>query len=184
MENKTTSTFKISPSISLANAQKQSLQTAVESLWQVFDQEQAYARLFQDPDDGGQEVSFSDAMECIGYYNSEMAKRGIIDKTIPLELPICIDERIDITYFVKFDGFKLKEWILKEFGQATGINFKMACGMYTERFLLEYFPNDPAERAARLNRISLFIIPYYRDISIAFNMLSDGKAYNLGGLEP
>ncbi|WP_298739148.1 hypothetical protein [uncultured Chitinophaga sp.] len=156
----------------------------VESLMQMYEREQAYASMFQDGDDGGQEVAFSDAMECIGYYNAEMAKRGIIEKSIPFDLPVCVDERQDITYFVKFDGFKLKEWILKEFRQAPGINFKIACGMYTERFLLEYFPNDPAARAAKLKRISLFIMPYFKDISKAFQLLGDGKAYNLGGLEP
>jgi len=133
-------------------------------------------------DDEGREVLLEDAEQCFAFYRSEMIKRGVLNNNIPITLPVCSDERLQITDFVNFDGLKLKTWIDETYGSTAGINFKIQFGMYTEAFLLKYYPDDPAERARRYKRITLFIAPYLKAQFVGFR--SDAKAYNLGGLEP
>ena len=164
-----------------ANGRQQGVKDALNFLLDALTQPETLARDLQD-DDEGQEVSLEDAQECFAFYKSEMMKRGILDSTIPTDFPVCSTTRLQVTTAVKFDGLKLKNWIDETYGPLGGINFRIEFGMYTEAFLLKYYPNDAEQRAKRFKRITLFIAPY---LTMPFTILTSGaKAYNLGGLEP
>lgn len=163
------------------NGAQRTVRDALNTIASAINHLDAPAQRFVD-DDEGREVLLEDAEQCFAFYKSEMMKRGVLNNDIPITLPVCTDERLQITDAVKFDGFKLKTWIIDTYGSAAGINFKIQFGMYTEAFLLKYYPDDPAERARRYKRITLFIAPYLKAQFVGFR--SDAKAYNLGGLEP
>lgn len=180
MEIKTTIT------IPYTQEEKQSVKAKVKAL-SAAEREESFNKLFNHPgeDDGGQEVDIVDAMQCIDQYNAEMKKRGILLPSDIFVPPVIIDQRMDVTHFVKFNGFKLKEWILEQYygpAEQDVVHFKLACGIYTEAFLNTYFADQPASIDARRNRITTFIIPFFKDPAKA--ALNGGKAYNLGGLEP
>lgn len=162
---------------------QKALQDSLNSYRGAFSQDEAFAKMFEGADDDGQEVLLSDARQCIALYKEEMKKRGVMEDGTGFRPPIVINDRMDITYAVKFNGFKFKEWMLRRYYGRTGeVHFKLAFGIYTPAFLSTYFPDNPSARQNRVNRITAFIIPYSTDSTKALR--DDDFAYNLGGLEP
>ncbi|GAA0556833.1 hypothetical protein [Chitinophaga japonensis] len=184
MENKTTIT---SPDVIYQDKGLQPSAKARVKALSAPERDEAFDKLFNHltDDDEGREVEIADAMECIDCYNAEMKKRGILHPSDIFIPPVTVNDRLDITHFVKFNGFKLKEWILEQYygpAEQDVVHFKLANGIYTDTFLGIYFASAPASIEARRNRITTFIIPFFKDPAKA--VLNGGKAYNLGGLEP
>lgn len=168
------------------NGRQQAVKDKVKAMTPL-QREQAFHSVFNklEEEDGGHEVNIKDAMDCIDCYNAAMKERGILELSDPFTPPLLINDRMDITFFVKFNGFKLKEWILEQYygpAEEDVVHFKLANGIYTDEFLGIYFANEPASIRARRHRITTFIIPFFKDAAKA--VANGGKAYNLGGLEP
>lgn len=162
---------------------QKALQDSLNSYRAGFLQDEAFEKMFEGADDDGQEVLLSEARQCIALYEEEMRKRGVLHKDSSFRPPIVINDRMDITYAIKFNGFKFKEWMLRRYYSRAGeVHFKLAFGIYNTPFLSTYFPNNPTARGSRLNRITAFVIPYSTDSAKALG--DDEFAYNLGGLEP
>lgn len=178
--------IKATITIPYTQDEKQAVKAKVKAL-SAAEREDTLNKLFNhlEEDDGGQEVDIADAMQCIEHYNAEMKKRGIVSPSDIFVPPAIVHQRMEVTHFVKFNGFKLKEWILEQYygpAEQDVVHFKLACGIYTETFLNTYFASNPTAIDARRDRITTFIIPFFKDPAKA--ALNGGKAYNLGGLEP
>ncbi len=162
-------------------------QTFIYPPEELQEREKQFAALFAPAgDDGGQEVLYVYAKECMELYKKEMSGRGIIHPNDAFTPPVTVQERLDVSYAVKYDGFKLKEWVLARYygnSQRAHLGFKLAFGIYTEAFLLKYYPDNPDERARRFHRTTAFIVPYYT-IPTLEKIADDEPVYNLGGLEP
>lgn len=135
--------------------------------------------------EGGMVVDSADAATCMEQYKTEMKKRGIVHEDSAFAT-VQVSNRLNVTYSVKFLGKELLKWMNDEYTRLSAkghiVHFRLVMGLYTSAFLLKYLPNDHEAQVKKLNRLTVFVVPYYNEKD-AFRGDS-AKVYDLGGLEP
>ena len=146
-------------------------------------------------DTGGRVVSLDSIQSCIDKYVSLMAAHGFTAQAgDPINILLTSTSRITLSE--TFIGKDLQIWLNKTATQFAAAHktlmIKMQLGVYDSVYLKRYQP-DPVLRAASLNRIAIFIIPYdgssgqpvhAAGVQPSGGSGGGGTGYDLGGIQP
>ena len=144
-------------------------------------------------DTGGRTVRLDSIQSCIDRYVTVMSQHGFTNHAgDPVNIRIHTTRLV--TTAESFNGKNLQDWL-----NATAASYAAAgktlmiriqLGIYDANYLNTYQP-DPALRAANVNRIAIFVVPY--DAATPNQSLSalaapsgggGGTGFDLGGVQP
>jgi len=132
----------------------------------------------------GREVDYDSAKPCMDIFQRQMKKHGFKMDAGSLVIRLRLARKI--TKAEVFQGNGLTDWLVKTVKtydskeQGKNIKIKFFFGIYTPQFLIGE-GLDSALRELKKDRIGVFLVPYDKTNK---RLITNGKVYDLGGLEP